>query len=176
LNQCVAAEPTCSPGLYPRAKTCSADCKATWECVVTPTPSPTYNPNSCADSDGGLNYFVRGTITGSVGGLPYTVTDSCQDSSVLLEFYCPDEHTRNGVQKSCSDFNSGNSYYACINGVCAVTVTPTPSPSPSASPTPSPSPSPSPSPEPCPSPSPTPSPTPTPSPSGEPSPSPSPSG
>lgn len=51
---------------------------------------------TCTDSDGGLNYYAKGTVTvtsssssGSGGsGAAGTVSDSCASSTTLTEFYC----------------------------------------------------------------------------------------
>ena len=65
--------------------------------------SPAIN-NTCTDSDGGINYYVKG-ITTYVGN----VTDFCTSNNSLREYYC----VTNGIESvntTCS--------YGCINGAC----------------------------------------------------------
>ncbi|MFH0971781.1 MAG: PEGA domain-containing protein [Candidatus Micrarchaeota archaeon] len=105
-----------------------------------PSPSPSVQPNNtCYDSDGGFNIYVKGTVSGSVGGIPYSHTDFCYDAFLLNEHYCgyPDYAYNSTV-------NCGmNGTMTCSDGRCISNTNP--SPSPSASPMPSPSPTPGPS-------------------------------
>jgi hypothetical protein len=67
-------------------------------------------PNSCNDSDGGLNYLVNGTMKseGKIG------KDMCRPDGTLGEYYC--NNSRGAYQiKNCSDI--GFDYY-CANGEC----------------------------------------------------------
>ncbi|MFH1175030.1 MAG: PEGA domain-containing protein [archaeon] len=44
---------------------------------------------SCSDSDGGLNYYTSGYVTGNLmNGTPYTQYDFCASGSLLAEQYC----------------------------------------------------------------------------------------
>jgi len=44
---------------------------------------------TCTDSDGGRNYYVKGTTSGlNAGGLPASFTDFCDASSRLQEYIC----------------------------------------------------------------------------------------
>jgi hypothetical protein len=73
--------------------------------------SKTKTPDSCTDTDGGLQYYVKGTISGYYADQRYVYTDSCT-GNLLTEYYC---YTT----------NYGYSYYncayvgkKCIDGAC----------------------------------------------------------
>jgi hypothetical protein len=85
--------------------------------TVTPTPTPVAN---CTDSDGGLNYGVKGTAT--KGGT--SITDSCYSPAHVYEMYCSGNELASGVY-ACP---SGTT---CSDGACIATPTPTPTPIPS---------------------------------------------
>ncbi|MFH0972074.1 MAG: hypothetical protein V1835_05925 [Candidatus Micrarchaeota archaeon] len=77
----------------------------------TPTPSPTFQMttgySNCVDSDGGKDYFKRGTVyaTNEVGD------DVCETDSILKENYCNDERTLAGaIRYTCA--------YGCRDGRC----------------------------------------------------------
>ncbi len=65
------------------------------------------NNNFCTDSDGGLNYFIYGTTTDSLG----TVSDGCStlNDNVLTEYYCS-ENSKSHVNYICPN--------GCSNGAC----------------------------------------------------------
>jgi len=68
-------------------------------------------PDSCTDTDDGLKYNVKGTISGYYKNQPYTYTDSC-NGDLLVEYYCLT--TNYG-------YNYYNCLYAskkCIDGAC----------------------------------------------------------
>ncbi len=45
--------------------------------------------NTCTDTDGGLNYTIRGTVSGQYNGTNYTFTDYCFTvNDNLIEYYC----------------------------------------------------------------------------------------
>ncbi|MFH0974064.1 MAG: hypothetical protein V1817_04745 [Candidatus Micrarchaeota archaeon] len=76
-----------------------------------PSPSPTIRPNSCNDTDGGQNYFVRGTVSGYLNGLKYSYTDYCLSKQTLLEYSCKGSIRSQSVNYSCSS--------GCVNGACS---------------------------------------------------------
>jgi len=64
----------------------------------------------CTDSDGGKNYYVKGTATGNENGQRVTSTDGCRsDSKTLAEVYC------NGTDLKVDQYVC---QYACTNGAC----------------------------------------------------------
>lgn len=65
----------------------------------------------CYDSDGGKNYYLRGTVEYSNGKVEESLTDYCRayNSSTLVEFYCLN-NTRASIDYVCP--------YGCINGAC----------------------------------------------------------
>ena len=76
---------------------CSAGCN-----------SATGNCNAaCTDSDGGINFFTRGTVLNVFGG---TATDFC-DRLLLIEYYCNANGGTDYQLKGCSQCNNG----ACVN-------------------------------------------------------------
>jgi hypothetical protein len=56
--------------------------------------------STCSDTDGGLDYFTKGTVSGAFGGMQFTFEDVCLDdvcktnnclnSNSLVEWYCED--------------------------------------------------------------------------------------
>lgn len=62
---------------------------------------------TCTDSDGGLDYYVKGTVTwGSSGIAP----DTCFDENRLDEAYCSDDGIGGTIDYTCP--------YGCSEGVC----------------------------------------------------------
>lgn len=85
---------------------------------------------TCADSDGGRNYYIKGTLTPEDlgGNLPYGQNfDSCQSNRVL-EVYCDGENPTyeffecqgNCVDGACECFSDDNcgEGYVCENDIC----------------------------------------------------------
>ncbi|MBI2670446.1 hypothetical protein HYX18_00490 [Candidatus Woesearchaeota archaeon] len=72
-------------------------------------------PNSCADNDGGINEFVKGTTSGYINGLPYSYTDFCINTTRLYEYYCLGSYSFN-VNITCRA--SANLTGFCVNGAC----------------------------------------------------------
>ena len=67
---------------------------------------------SCTDSDGGRNYYTRGTIVGSTNTRR---TDSCRDGEdgfALIEYWCIGDIFRSEIY----DCSSGCSLGRCIHG------------------------------------------------------------
>lgn len=71
----------------------------------------TENPDSCTDTDGGLKYNVKGTISGYYRNQAYTYTDSCT-GDLLTEYYCLT--TNYGYQY----YNCLYAGKKCIDGAC----------------------------------------------------------
>lgn len=83
-------------------------------------------PDSCSDTDGGLNYSLAGSTQGNNG----TFSDSCSTGSVVIEYFCAADGVTvaNGTHDCGSGFacDSGRciseslvpSVAACGNGVC----------------------------------------------------------
>jgi len=83
-------------------------------CVALTTPSPT-----CTDSDGGLNYYVKGNISGiSEEGSYYLFSDRCPSSDdpnygVLQEYSC----TSTGISSG-TGYNCASEEKVCRDGAC----------------------------------------------------------
>lgn len=75
--------------------------------------STTVSHNTCSDSDNGLNYNVKGTVSGLVGSISYSYSDYCSGSAVK-EWYCDSEH-----RPMVSTYTSCP--YGCLNGACKST-------------------------------------------------------
>jgi hypothetical protein len=90
------AEPTCSKGNSPKKIMDSIGCTA-YECVPTET--------LCADTDGGKNYALKGTVTYD----DRSFTDNCSSDYTLIEFYCDGSIMRPEQYKCPSE---------CKNSVC----------------------------------------------------------
>lgn len=65
---------------------------------------------SCVDTDGGLNYKVKGKVATSTTG---SVVDNCLGPSFLTENYCSGSMNAS-VNKNCVTLG----YVACVNGAC----------------------------------------------------------
>ncbi|MBM3229000.1 hypothetical protein FJZ26_01085 [Candidatus Parvarchaeota archaeon] len=66
----------------------------------------------CTDTDGGVNYYTKGTTSGIDGNrVPATDTDSCIDSTNLIEWFCSGSY-RTNTNYACP------SGYTCSNGAC----------------------------------------------------------
>lgn len=92
LNLCVEANCT-SAGGYWNGSTCNSEAQGT-----------------CTDSDGGLNYLVKGTTS----NLSITYTDYCNDGNYLVEYSCNGFSIANDWI-NCNDFLIGST---CSNGRC----------------------------------------------------------
>jgi len=97
---------------------CSFGCTAGACLNATPSPrpnatvTPTPIPNSCTDTDGGKNYFLRGTVYGYRSyrnSTPYNYTDYCLTNRSLQEYFCMNT-TPSFVNYSCPR--------TCFNGAC----------------------------------------------------------
>jgi len=64
---------------------------------------------SCTDSDGGINYYVKGTASYSYGAKYYNYSDYCFSSTGLYERYCSGNYVY-GTTYYCP--------YGCSNGAC----------------------------------------------------------
>jgi len=73
-------------------------------CCPSTTPKP-----SCTDSDGGKNYYTKGTITGNLlsGNIS---SDMCVDDNSLREMFCNSDHYGEPTLFDCP--------YGCSNGAC----------------------------------------------------------
>jgi hypothetical protein len=76
-------------------------------------------PSECTDSDGGLDYFVKGNVSGyqEVNGNmeAYNLPDGCHNSSSLVEFYCEGNNPRGTGVISCPN--------GCADGRCLMQFT-----------------------------------------------------
>lgn len=95
--------------------------------VVTPTPTPSPTPtpaeDRCTDSDGGKNYYVRGSISKCIGtACTLPIPDIClEDGTTLKEYYCEGNEIKL-ENFACPD--------GCEDGACAEGARPTPTPAP----------------------------------------------
>lgn len=71
---------------------------------------------TCSDSDGGLDYYTKGTVTSSEG----SITDACIDSYELVEWVCDEMDSIEDEYYVCP--------YGCENGACLEEPSPEPEP------------------------------------------------
>lgn len=67
---------------------------------------------SCLDTDGGIVYDVKGSTMVSNGKFRQ-VEDRCENSGLLVEYYCKEDNTLGTELYQC--YNSGD---ICVNGIC----------------------------------------------------------
>lgn len=67
---------------------------------------------TCIDSDGGIDYFKKGTITESTDSSNNTSTDNCINEKILSEYYCPTQGVNN------ANVLTYTCLVACENGAC----------------------------------------------------------
>jgi len=69
---------------------------------------------SCEDSDGGINTYVRGAVSGNIGsGYPNEIQkyeDYCSDNYMLIERYCTEDYTDFTESFHCPN--------GCVDGAC----------------------------------------------------------
>ncbi|RMF54686.1 hypothetical protein D6745_04515 [Candidatus Woesearchaeota archaeon] len=90
-------------------------CPDNKECVVRGwgTDCVEHTTTICKDSDGGRDYYKKGSITDNNGR---TETDYCADDNQLVEWYCTESYGvgTNYEYKACSDLGK----YYCDDGAC----------------------------------------------------------
>jgi len=69
-------------------------------------------PDSCYDSDSGITVYVAGTVSGYIGGTPYSYDDYCIDGSTLSEWYC------DWVYAAQTNTTCNGNYSGCSSGAC----------------------------------------------------------
>ncbi len=100
---------------------CGGICGVCWEGVCNSEGICVPNePSGCLDSDGGLNYYVKGNIT----VVDYFNEDRCLDSYVCEKYfnslYCLEEFYCGGGTLYGGDYGSAyyNCPYGCEEGIC----------------------------------------------------------
>jgi hypothetical protein len=83
---------------------CSSDC-------LSFDTSNCWN-NECSDTDGGMNYMVQGTVSGTRNGFDFDHTDSCNET-ILTEWYC------SGDNPTDTTYVCGGNFTGCTNGACS---------------------------------------------------------
>lgn len=73
-----------------------------------------YWNNTCSDSDGGYDMWTQGTASGYYTGQPYSYTDFCNSTTLLIEYICSGT-TATWYPFDCSLTNTTT---ACSNGAC----------------------------------------------------------
>ena len=73
-------------------------------------------PDSCSDTDNGVNINVTGTTSGYYNNNPYSNSDYCVGSEAIYEYYCSGSYEQNNYQSCGTDsygpnYCSGNSVY-----------------------------------------------------------------
>lgn len=76
----------------------------------TKTPKPTPVPPICTETDGGMDFYVKGTLTLSYGNRSYSYSDSCSSNGKsVTESFCTGSG-RGGALALCK--------YGCQDGAC----------------------------------------------------------
>ena len=82
------------------------------------------DPNSCSDTDFGLNFTVNGTINFTVNQTPYLFDDYCLNDTIVYEFACTNDVPELNltdyavlVGEDCT-VALNNSNALCVNGKC----------------------------------------------------------
>ncbi len=75
--------------------------------------------NTCTDSDGGLNNFVAGYVSGVKNGINYKYYDKCFNSTHLTEYYCNDFSSDNPNTPAKKVIYCGKNY-ECKDSVCVI--------------------------------------------------------
>lgn len=75
------------------------------------------NADSCTDTDSGYDIGIQGTVSGYNLNQPYSKTDSCLNSTSLLEYFCLSGAT--GTKALNATVVCPTSNTTCINGACA---------------------------------------------------------
>jgi len=70
------------------------------------------DPSTCTDSDGGKNYYVKGTVKHHIAYSMYNDTDRCINHTTLEEYYCDKDGQAKAEIYSCP------SDYTCQDGAC----------------------------------------------------------
>ncbi|MEK6871380.1 MAG: S8 family serine peptidase, partial [Nanoarchaeota archaeon] len=83
-------------------------CNAQGQCIN--------NPDGCTDSDGGINYFVKGTVVDKSGGSGYT--DFCP-SNYVIEYYCGADGYFLQITEKCKFSCRDGACTGCIPKTCA---------------------------------------------------------
>ena len=79
--------------------------------VIPPTKTPPITPNSCTDTDGGIAFDKKGTVSGFNNGKPFSYTDYCMDSFGVMELFC------DGTNREYQPFNCERGD-KCLDGAC----------------------------------------------------------
>lgn len=93
-------------------------------------------PDSCSDTDGGNVISVFGTTSGYLNNNPYSSSDTCTNSSSIIEYFCSGNYEQSQQQSCGTDGYVGSSYclsgdvyrnytdYYCSGGACDSTTNP----------------------------------------------------
>lgn len=87
--------------------------------TTTVRQTTTTHPDYCTDTDGGVNYYRRGSCTGYNSDFTqyYTTEEDCINQNQLYECWCEPDGRKNGVIHSCPQ--------GCQDGRCVGTTTTT---------------------------------------------------
>ena len=75
-------------------------------------PEDCGEPDSCSDTDGGIDIFIQGIVSGYQNGDPYSDTDYCIDNTTLKEYFC------SGTMPLDTDYPCSVNATHCYNGAC----------------------------------------------------------
>jgi hypothetical protein len=103
----VTCDPYCNGYTYYSGGSCSLG-----QCSYSSSEVNSTSCGYCLDSDGGVDYFTKGNVTGLGSNQQiFTTHDYCKDSTTVYEGYCcSDQSHVNGIYHQCE--------YGCIDGAC----------------------------------------------------------
>ncbi|MBI2057048.1 hypothetical protein HYT91_02220 [Candidatus Pacearchaeota archaeon] len=98
--------------------TCPNGC-SNGACVSSTTTNQTNTTSAttytCTDSDGGMNYNIKGNVVASSPTSNINVIDLCSSSSALIEYFCTADKQQTGGTYICPN--------GCSNGACVSSTT-----------------------------------------------------
>ncbi len=123
-NSLIEHTENCDDGNLNNNDGCSISCQVEngWAC--SGIPSVCSRNIICSDSDGGLNYYLKGNVSGNIGsGYPDGLAfypDLCLNSTSLIERYCTTSFTNFSFGYTCSSEGKVCQDGACVSVSCSV--------------------------------------------------------
>jgi hypothetical protein len=113
---------TCGNGVCEDFETCtSSHCSGdvcTDDCGGLYCPQDCETTPECTDSDGGVNYNIKGSIEWVEDGEVKDATDYCSEAGLLGEWYCNPDQSYVGEIPSSVEYNCAEEGKVCEEGAC----------------------------------------------------------
>ncbi len=75
-------------------------------------------PDSCSDTDGGIEALIRGTVSGYKNNASYNNTDFCMNTNTTIEYYCGGIGGKSARNETISCSSPSYNKTSCSNGAC----------------------------------------------------------